>query len=265
MNIIEVKNLNFEYDKKQIFKDFNLEIQQSIYTTIIGLNGSGKSTLIKIILGMLPYQGTIKVDNEILNEESINQIRKKIGFVFENSSSNFKHKKVIDNITNSKEDLKSKEIKERVEEIADYLEINHLLEKKIYDLNDSEKRLIVLASALVNKPKILILDEAFTMINTKERMQIYEKLKNLNKQGITIINITHDMDDLLYGDDIILIDNGNIILKGPKEEVLLEEKIFNKLNLELPFMANLSIKLKYYGLVDRPIFDMDEMVNEIWK
>lgn len=265
MNIIEIKNLNFKYDKKQIFQDFNLEIEESTYTTIIGPNGSGKSTLIKIILGLLQCQGIIKVDNETLNEGNINQIRKKIGIVFENYGNNFKYKKVIDNIVNNIEQLKPKEIKKRVKEIADYLEINYLLEKNIYDLNESEKRLIGLATTLVNTPKILVLDEAFTMINTKDRKQIYEKLRDLNKQGMTIINITHDMDDLLYCDDIILIDNGNIILKGPKEEVLLEEKIFNKLNLELPFMASLSIKLKYYGLVDRLIFDMNEMVNEIWK
>jgi len=104
------------------------------------------------------------------------------------------------------------------------------------------------------------------MVDMKVRKKIYSILNDLNQnKKITIINVTHDMDELKYGDDIILIDNGNLILKGPKEEVLLEEKEFNKLNLELPFMVSLSIKLKYYGLIDHLIFDMNEMVNEIWK
>lgn len=263
MNIIEVKNINFKYNQKQIFKDFNLEIKESTFTTIIGLNGSGKSTLIKIILGMLDFEGNIKIDNKSLNKENINEIRNKIGIVFENYDNKFNHKKVIDNIAENIENIKER--KKKVKEISEYLNITHLIGKSIYDLNESEKGLVMLAKALVVNPKILILDETFNMINLKDKKIIYIKLKELNKQGMTIINITHNMDDILYGDDVILLDNGNIILKGPKEEVLLEEKVFNKLNLELPFMASLSIKLKYYGLVDKLIFDMNEMVNEIWK
>ena len=82
MNIIDIKNLNFKYGEKQIFHDFNLEIKESAYTTIIGLNGSGKSTLIKIILGLLKYDGDIKIDDLVLNKENIKEIRKKIGVVF---------------------------------------------------------------------------------------------------------------------------------------------------------------------------------------
>lgn len=263
MNIIEVKNLNFKYNQNQIFKDFNLEIKESTFTTLIGLNGSGKSTLIKIISGILDFEGNIKIDNVPLNNENLNEIRKKIGIVFENYDNKFNHKKVIDNIAENIENTKDR--KKKIKELAEYLNITHLIGKNIHDLNESEKGLVMLAKSLVNRPKILILDEAFNRVNDKDKKMVYEKLKELNKQGMTIINITHDMDDILYGNDVILIDNGNIILKGPKEEVLLEEKVFNKLNLELPFMASLSIKLKYYGLVDRLIFDMNEMVNEIWK
>jgi len=260
MNIIEVKNLNFKYKDKQIFKDFNLNIKESTFTTIIGLNGSGKSTLIKIILGLLEFDGNIKINNLTLNKEKINEV---IGVVFENYDNKFTHKKVIDNIAENIKNAKEK--KKKVKEISEYLGITHLIGKNIYDLNESEKGLVMISKALIGNPKILILDEAFEMINNKDKKIVYEKLIELNKKGMTIINITHNIDDVLYGDDIMLIDNGNIILKGPKEEVLLEEKVFNKLNIELPFMASLSIKLKYYGLVDKLIFDMNEMVEEIWK
>jgi len=268
MNIIDIKNLNFKYDENQIFNNFNLELEKGTFTTIIGLNGSGKSTLIKIVLGLLKYDGKIKIDGLLLTDDNINEIRKRIGVVFENPDNQFVAETVMDDIAFSLENLglKSNNIKRKVREIANYIGISNLLEREPHTLSGGEKQLVALSSALVHEPKILILDEALTMVDIKTRKQIYTILEDMHKnKNMTIINVTHDMDELLYGDNIILIDNGNIILKGPKDEVLLEEKIFNKLNLELPFMVDLSIKLKYYGLVDRLIFDMNEMVAEIWK
>jgi len=268
MNIIDIKNLNFKYSEKPIFNNFNLEIKQGTFTTIIGLNGSGKSTLIRIILGLIKYDGEIKIDNLILNNGNIKEIRKKIGVVFENPDNQFVAETVMDDIAFSLENLQLKpsDIKRKVREIANYIGISKLLDREPSTLSGGEKQLVSLASALVHEPKILILDEALTMIDTKTKKHIYNILEEMHKtKNITIINVTHDMDELLYGDDIVLIDNGNVILKGPKNEVLLEEKIFNNLNLDLPFMASLSIKLKYYGLVDRLITDMSEMVDEIWK
>ena len=268
MSIIDIRNLSFKYDEKEIFNNFNLNIKKSSFTTIIGLNGSGKSTLIRIILGLLSYDGESKIDDMDLNKENIKEIRKKIGVVFENPDNQFVAETVMDDIAFSLENLQmqSKDIKRRVREVCNYIGISNLLEREPHSLSGGEKQLVALASALVHEPKILILDEALTMVDIRARKQIYDILEDIHKnKNITIINVTHDMDELLYGDDIILIDNGNVILKGPKEEVLLEEKVFNKLNLELPFMVNLSIKLKYYGLVDRLIFDMEEMVDEVWK
>ena len=268
MNIIEIKNLNFKYSDKPVFDDFNLEIKEGTFTTIIGLNGSGKSTLLRIILGLIKCEGEIKIDNLLLNETNIKEIRKKIGVVFDNPDNQFVVETVMDDIAFSLENLqlKSNDIKRKVREIANYIGITKLLNKEPSTLSGGEKQLVALASALVHEPKILILDEALTMVDINTRKQIYNILKDIHKtRNITIINVTHEMEELLYCDDIILIDNGNIILNGPKEEVLLEEKVFNKLNLELPFMASLSIKLKYYGLVDKLMLDMDEMVNEIWK
>lgn len=268
MNIIDIKNLNYRYSEKTIFHDFNLEIKEGTFTHIIGLNGSGKSTLIRIILGLIKYDGEIKIDNLMLNENNIKEIRKKIGVVFENPDNQFVAETVMDDIAFSLENLqlKSNDIKRKVREITNYIGITNLLDKEPRDLSGGEKQLVAIASALVHEPKILILDEAITMIDIQTRKQIYNILEHIHKtKKMTIINVTHDMDELLYGDDIILIDNGNIILKGPKEEILLEEKVFNKLNIELPFMASLSIKLKYYGLIDKLIFDMNKMVNEIWK
>jgi len=268
MNIIEVKKLNFNYKDKKVFNNFNLNIEIGSFTTIIGLNGSGKSTLIKILLGLLKFDGEIKIDTLTLTQDNIKEIRKRVGVVFENPDNQFIAETVMDDIAFSLENLQmnSKNIKNKVLELSKYIGIEHLLDREPHSLSGGEKQLVALASALVHEPKILILDESLTMVDMKVRKKIYSILNDLNQnKKITIINVTHDMDEVIYSDDIILIDNGNLILKGPKEEVLLEDKVFNKLNLELPFMVSLSIKLKYYGLIDHLIFDMNEMVDEIWK
>jgi energy-coupling factor transport system ATP-binding protein len=159
-----------------------------------------------------------------------------------------------------------KEIKSRVNKIAKFIGIEDILEREPHSLSGGQKQLVALASALVTDPDILILDEALTMIDLDVRDKIYKILEQVNKiNKITIINVTHDMDEILYGDNLIVIDNGNIVLNGPKEYVLLEEKTFNKLSLKLPFVVELSTKLQYYGLTDHLIFDMEELVDIIWK
>lgn len=268
MNIIDIKALNFKYDDKTIFENFDLQIKRGTFISVIGQNGSGKSTLIKILLGLLKCDGEIIIDDLVLNKENLKEIRKKIGIVFENPDNQFIAETVMDDIAFSLENLKMKprDIRRKVKEIANYVGISHLLEREPHSLSGGEKQLVALASALVHEPKILILDEALTMVDIRVRKQIYNILDDIHKnKNMTIINVTHDMDEILYSEEILLLDNGKIILNGSKKEVLLEEKTFNKLNLELPFMVSLSIKLMYYGLIDHLIFDMNEMVNEIWK
>ena len=103
------------------------------------------------------------------------------------------------------------------------------------------------------------------MIDEQEKKHIFEILKELNKKGMTILNITHDLDESLYSNDILVLQDGKIILHDTKENVLKEEQIMKKAGLELPFLADLSIRLIYYGVLDHMILDMDEMVNTIWK
>lgn len=267
-SIISLKNINFYYKDKEIFKDFNLEIEKGSFTTIIGTNGSGKSTLVRIILGLLVCEGEIIINNNILNNENLKNIISKIGVVFENPDDQFVAETVMDDIAFSLENMniEAKEIKSRINKISKLIGINDILEREPHSLSGGEKQLVALASALVTDPDILILDEAFTMIDTIDREKIYKILEKLNKiSKITIINITHDMDEILYGKNLIVIDKGNIVLNGPKEYVFLEEKTFNKLGLKLPFMVELTTKLEYYGLIDHLVFDMEELVDLLWK
>lgn len=267
-NIIEMENINFSYNKNQIFKNLNLTFEKGSFTTIIGNNGSGKSTLIRLLVGLLVCEGKITINGLELNHDNLKKIISKIGVVFENPDDQFVAETVLDDIVFSLENMKvdKKEIDKRVKKISKFIGIEDILDKEPHNLSGGQKQLVALASALITDPDILILDEALTMIEPDTRIKIYKILEQINKVNkITIINVTHNMDEILYGDNLIVMDKGNIVLNGPKEFVFLEEKTFNKLGLKLPFIVELTTKLQYYGLIDHLIFDMEELVNEIWK
>ncbi|HPF83237.1 MAG TPA: ATP-binding cassette domain-containing protein [Bacilli bacterium] len=267
-NIISIDNISFDYGNKKIFENFSLDIKKGTFTTIVGPNGSGKSTLVRILLGLMKTSGKITINGLEMNHTNIKKIISKIGVVFENPDNQFVAETVMDDIAFSLENMqvKPKEIRKRVKEISAYLGIDDILNKEPHTLSGGQKQLVALASALIIEPDILILDEALTMTDLDTRDKIYNILKDINKnKKITIINVTHEMDEVLYGNDIILLDQGKIVLNGSNEEVLENEKAFNKIGLKIPFMAELSIKLKYYGLVDKMILNLDEMVNKLWK
>ena len=266
-NIVEIKKLDFKYGEKQIFDKLTLNIKKGSFTSIIGPNGSGKSTLMKLIVGLLKAEGTIKVDGITMGQDTFKDIRKKIGIVFENPDNQFVSETVMDEIAFSLENMncEKKMIRERVKEVAALLGIEDILEKEPHSLSGGQKELVSLASALSIHPQILILDEALDMIDNNRRENILSILTELNKDGLTVINITHNSEELLYGNEIIVMNNGEIKEQGETKELLRKEKLFKNNGLELPFVVDLSYKLKYYGLVDDIVLDMDELVDKIWK
>lgn len=267
-NIIKIKNMSFSYKDKIIFENFDLDIEKGKFIHIVGPNGSGKSTLIKILLGLLKAEGYINVYRMNMCEDNLMDIRRNIGVVFENPDNTFVAETVADDIAFSLENLQytSKTISEKINKISKYLNIESLLEKNPHYLSRGEKQLVALASALVTEPKLLIIDEALNMLDGIDKENILKLLKKLVKEKkITVINVTHDMEDTIYGDKIIVLDNGQILLNDDKKTVYKEEKLLKKIGLELPFMVDLSNKLRYYGLVDDDILSMNEMVNHLWK
>lgn len=266
-NIISIKDLQFKYDDKEIFNDFSLDINKGDFITILGPNGSGKSTLIKLILGLVRTHSYISVDGIVLNTDTIKDIRKKIGVVFENPDNQFVAETVMDDLAFSLENMnfEKKEIRKRIKEIGELLDIEKIMEKEPHRLSGGEKQIVALGGALSIKPSILILDEAFTMIDPLLKEKMLLLLKKLNQEGLTIINVTHDSEESLYGNKILLMNDGKIVSYDEKEVVLKDENTFNSIGVELPFMASLSIKLNYYGLINEIFLDMDELVNKLWK
>lgn len=267
-SIIKIKNMSFSYKNKSIFNNFDLEIEKGKFIHIVGSNGSGKSTLVKILLGLIKAEGYINVYRMNMCEANLMDIRRNIGVVLENPDNTFVAETVADDIAFALENLQytPKTIESKIKKISEYLKIEDLLEKNPHYLSGGEKQLVALASAMVTEPKILILDEALTMLDGVEKDNILKLLKRMVKEKkITIINVTHDMEETTYGDQIIVLDKGKIIFNDDKEIVYKEEKKLKSVGLELPFMVDLSNKLRYYGLVDDDILSMNEMVNHLWK
>lgn len=261
-NIVEIKKLKFGY-QSLLFNDFNLEITSS-FISITGSNGSGKSTLAKILSGVLSYEGEIKI-----NDVKLDQINSKdIVLISENLENKDDLDTAYDNMkyTLKKLGYQKEEITDKITEISKNLKIEKILDYSIHHLSSGEKQLINLACQILPEPKILILDNATSMLNEDQKKNVFKYLKKLNHdKKIIIMNFTSNPEETIYGTQIVLLHQGKVILNKPTKKALLEEKTFKSCNLDLPFMASLSLKLKYYGLVDELVLDMNKMVNKLWK
>lgn len=267
-NIIVINDLCFKYDNSIVFNNFSLSIEKGKFTTILGNNGSGKSTLVKILCGLLDFDGSVTINGIDLCKKNLKSIRRNIGFVFENPDNCLISETVLEDLAFPLENLNLSRdyIYSKIVEISNYLGISDLLNKCSRDLSGGEKQLVSLACALVTGPKILILDEALSMLDLNNKKKILLILKKIKKDfGVTIINVTHDIEESVYGDDILLIDNGNIILHDSKKNVYKCEKVLGKYGFDLPFMVDLSNRLSYYDLIDNYVFDMNKMVDILWK
>lgn len=267
-NILEIKNLNYKYDKTTIFKDFNLLVEEGSYISIAGNNTSGKTTLIKLISGVLPSKNTITIGYSYVDMDRIHDHSKDLGVVLGDEADCFLFEDVYKEMAFPLENLNLEvdEIEKRILEVSSLFKINKLLDKKTSDLTNSEKQVILIAIALLHNPKILLLDDAFSMMNRKMKEQVNSSLRSYQaKNNLTIIQTTTNLEDSLQADYLYIMNDGDIILEGEPLTVLREDTILNRLGLSLPFMIDLSLKLEFYELLDEIEIDVDRMVNTLWK
>lgn len=268
MDILEIKSLTFRYKNRFIFNDFNLNVKRGSWVTIAGPNGAGKTTLVKILAGLEKTYSDIKIFNKPLNKKNLYKIRKEIGFVFDNPDNYFACETVEDELAFSLENMAvaPSTIKHKIDEISKLLKINKLLKENPYDLSGGEKQKVALACALMLEPRMLVLDESLLMIDIKEREEILKILKKYNKEKrVTILSFTHNLDESIYSDRLVVLNNGVIVVDGAFPYVFSEERVMRKIGLEVPFSIELSQKLRVYNVIDTLEVDLERLVSLLWK
>lgn len=266
-SMIKIRNMSFSYKDKVIFNDFNLDIKEGSFVSLIGRNASGKSTLSKILVGLLKYIGYININGFLLNNENIKEIRRYISLCNDDLDSYFIGETIKDDLAFSLENLEysKKEMDDTIKNISSIFKIDDILEKVPSDLSNSDKVKCIIASSLIHNPKILILDEILEYLNPVDKKLVFKILKDYQKKkGLTIISITHNLEDTLLSDRIIVLDNGKIIKDDTKENIYSDESL-EKLGFSLPFVVKLSHNLILYDILDKVYFDMGKMVDEIWE
>ena len=249
MQVVQIKNLNFNYDENVIFNNFNLNISEGKFVTILGKNGSGKTTLAKILGGFYKKNILIYGKNDYQNIKVIFDDLDFDGIV-------------MNILINSLKGLDKKEISDRVIEVSKLFGFDKLLNKDYDTLCLKDKKIVNLGIGILSKPKVLVLDNILEGLDKKNKNIILKKLKKLK---ITVINLSNDVNDALISDEVVIIGGGKVLLKGSKKRVLEDENFFETYDMELPFTVNLSNKLKFYELIDRVYFDDKKLVDDLWK
>ena len=268
MPVLEIKNLMFRYKTKFIYDSFNLSIEKGEWLTIAGPNGSGKTTLVKILSGLEGYSGNINIFGKKYNRKNWLQIKKEIGFVFDNPDNYFACETVSDELAFSLENLAimPSVIKKKINEISKLLKIDDIIYEDPNSLSGGEKQKVALACALMLEPRILILDDALSMIDVNTKNEMLKILRDLHKnKRITIISLSHELDEAIYSDRLIILNKGKIVVDGPYPEVFDEERVMRKIGLEVPFAIELCKKLKLYNILDGVEPDLKTVVDKIWK
>lgn len=254
MKALNIKNLSFSYNNQDhILHNISLEIDKGSYVSLIGHNGSGKSTLAKLIVGLLPFEeGEISIEGIKLSKDTVNDIRNKVAIVFQNPDNQFIGITVEDDIAFSLENrcVKKEEMEKLVKEYAEKVGMSEFLCKEPAYLSGGQKQRVAIADALVIKPDILILDEATSMLDPKGKRDILSLIKKMRKDNpdLTIISITHDIEEALESDEVILLEKGEIVASGKPEDIFNDATLIKEKDLDVPFIYKLKNEIKALGI-----------------
>lgn len=268
MAILEVKDLNFSYEEDgKTIDNVSFSVEEGSYTTIVGHNGSGKSTIAKLIMGLLESaSGTITIDGIALNNENLAKIRSRIGIVFQNPDNQFIGATVRDDIAFGLENhcVEPSMMDEIIDTNAALVKMSDFMDQEPTHLSGGQKQRVAIAGVLAMKPKLLIFDEATSMLDPDGKDEIKKVIMKLHKESsLTILSITHDIDEVASSDYVVALDQGKVVLTGTPQEVFQQEKKLKEMKLDIPFSLKIADELKKRGVtVDRCI-TMEGMVNEL--
>lgn len=268
MEIIKVKDLCFSYDDKIMAVDHvSFSIEEGSYTTIIGHNGSGKSTLAKLLIGLLEKKsGEITIADLPLDEEHLYDIREKVGVVFQNPDNQFIGSTVADDIAFGLENhqVPTEEMQNLIEEFAKKVGMSDFLNSEPTKLSGGQKQRVAIAGVLAMNLNIIILDEATSMLDPKGKVEINELIEQLHKKtNLTIVSITHDMEEVTKSDHVVVLDDGKVKMQGKPSEVLLKEEELVASKLDIPFALKLQKELGNAGIEVKKQITIEGIVDEL--
>ena len=254
MALLSMENVSFSYDKvNNAVKNVSLAVEEGEYVAIIGHNGSGKSTLAKLFNGLCkPDAGKVTVEGfSSDNKKSLFEIRKRVGVVFQNPDNQLVASIVEDDVAFGPENLgvKREEIAERIDFALSAVGMQDFKKSSPTRLSGGQKQRIAIAGVLAIKPKVLVLDESTAMLDPKGRKEVLSVVEKLNKeQGVTVINITHYMDEVVRADKVLVINDGKIALVGSPKEIFAKKDQLESFGLELPLPSIVADKLIALGV-----------------
>ncbi len=268
--MINVKNLTFSYDSKtKALNNVSFSVKDGSFLSIIGHNGSGKSTLAKLLVGLLSdsnnakKSGEIYYDDLLLDDKNINEIRKKVGIVFQNPDNQFVGVNVKYDMAFGLENhnIPREEMIELIDEYSKKVLMYEYLDKEPQALSGGQKQRVAIAGILALDVDVIILDEATSMLDPEGTRDIVKLIYELNKKhNKTVISITHDLDFARLSDDVIVLKNGEIIKEGTPEEVFNDIDTLSKSNLDMP------ISLKTYYMAKKSNLSTNtELMEALWE
>ena len=269
MNLIEVRNLYYSYDgKRDVLKDVSFDVSSGKYISIIGHNGSGKSTIAKLLIGLLgAKEGKITAFGLELNRKTVRNIRSHIGIVFQNPDNQFIGATVRDDIAFGLENrcVKHEDMDKIIYEFAKKVNMVKYLDKEPENLSGGQKQRVAIAGILAMKPDVIIFDEATSMLDPKGKREIHNTIVKMRKENpnLTLISITHDLEEAFSSDEIIVLNKGMISFKGSPKEILAHKDELIKMGLDLPFKTKFVALLSEKGIKVNEEDSLEGMLKKI--
>lgn len=272
--ILSLNNVTFSYTPEDIsnrnaVENVSFSVQEGEWIAIVGHNGSGKSTIAKLMNGLLfPQQGDVRILQEVLSEENLWESRSQMGMVFQNPDNQFVGATVQDDVAFALENngVPFEEMVNRVHAALNQVKMSQFLDHEPHHLSGGQKQRVAIAGALALKPKLLILDEATSMLDPQGREEVLQTVQQLRVEtGLTVLSITHDLEEAMLADRILFMNDGKKFAEGtPAEIFALGDKLV-ELGLDLPFAMKLTRFLEIEGvqLMGQHMTE-EELVNDLW-
>ena len=269
MSKLEIKNLSFSYDgSNKVIDDISFSVEKGTFVSVLGHNGSGKSTLAKLIVGLLDKAGgQIFFNDDEITEKNLKDLQTKTSLIFQNPDNQFIGSTVEDDIAFGLENrcFPHDQMQAEIERFADSVNMLDHLKKEPINLSGGQKQRIALAGALILRPEILILDEATSMLDPKGKSTVRKVIDRIHKENkeLTIISITHDIDEALLSDKVLILSKGKLVKEGKPQDILRDESALLEVKLDMPFVYKIEKELKEIG-INSNAENIDQLVEDIW-